>query len=191
YEVRAWDVTTGKSRWSQAQAGYVYVKLAFSPDGATLAVGSQSGQLSLLYAATGEEERRLGGQGRGGGYQVAVSPDGRSLGTVGMEATPNQSRPVISVWELATGTLRQRLTGHETQVSCLAFSPDGATLATGGQDTAVLLWDLTGRLGREKPKAPPAPAEPAPPWGGPRAAGAKTALPARGPLATAAAAAGG
>ncbi|XP_020013985.2 telomerase protein component 1 isoform X1 [Castor canadensis] len=34
------------------------------------------------------------------------------------------------------------LQGHEGPVSCCSFSPDGATLATGGRDRSLLCWDV-------------------------------------------------
>ena len=41
--------------------------------------------------------------------------------------------------ELAT------LKGHEHFVTCLSFSPDGKTLASGGGDSTVKLWDVGSR----------------------------------------------
>ena len=36
--------------------------------------------------------------------------------------------------------------GHASGVNAVAFSPDGATLATGGQDGSLALWEVaTGR----------------------------------------------
>jgi WD40 repeat protein len=35
------------------------------------------------------------------------------------------------------------LQGHESAVACVAFSPDGTTLASGSLDATVRLWDVT------------------------------------------------
>ena len=49
------------------------------------------------------------------------------------------------MWEAATGRLIRRFEGHHGDVSSVAFAPDGLSLASGGGDSTILLWDITGR----------------------------------------------
>src|SRR5262249_26563147 len=82
------------------------------------------------------------------------APDGRCLAS-------GDSRGVIHLWELATGSERRRLLGHESVqndkqsfgagVTALAFSGDGDSLISGGNDTTILIWDLHAVQGKRQP----------------------------------------
>ena len=55
-------------------------------------------------------------------------------------ATAGRDR-TIWLWDLTRGEDVARLLGHTSYVSSLAFSPDGATLASGSGDATIRLWD--------------------------------------------------
>jgi hypothetical protein len=49
----------------------------------------------------------------------------------------------LLLWDTATGQQVGRLGGSPgVAIAALAFAPDGKTLASGGRDTAILLWDV-------------------------------------------------
>jgi WD40 repeat protein len=111
----------------------------FSPDG-TLVAAIQNGATVVVWdVATGEERLNLNGH-TDVVFGLAISPDGQRLATIAYDRT-------AQLWDLTSGAAVYTLTdvytsqlivgGHWIDI---AFSPDGAKLATAG-GTSVKVWD--------------------------------------------------
>ena len=71
--------------------------------------------------------------GKGSAAEIQYSPDGTRFAVAS----------TIGIWlyDAETGQEIDLLTGHTDFVSCIAFSPDGQTLASGSRDNTIRLWD--------------------------------------------------
>lgn len=107
--------------------------ISYSPDGERIAVFGRDGV--FFYDATTLDE--VGHFPVDTGIRIvnafAISPDDRWLATGGNDG-------IVRLWEVATGGQMATFAGHRSGVRSMAFSPDGAFLASAAIG-AVYLWD--------------------------------------------------
>ena len=137
--VRLRDMPGGHERAVLKANPGIIRNVAFSADGRRLVSTSESRSIVLWDAIEGVEIGPLepGFKGNNLVLFAAFSADGRHLAVGEASGTPAD----VILLDSDTGEVRNRLTGHETGVQALAFSPDGRTLATAGQDRCIKIWD--------------------------------------------------
>jgi WD40 repeat protein len=178
--IQVWEAASAKSL-RQIGQGQNFQAMAMSADGRLLAGAGQDGQVWLWETATGKELRRVvlhrqGPPRPGEGIwmlqpSLAFSPDGRALAAGAFAQHRGQGKPMVRVWEVATGGERIHLEPAggvlppdndygltlpnqaealaDRILLSLAFSPDGKNLVMGG-GRGIYLWDLArGREARQ------------------------------------------
>lgn len=138
-EVVLWNARTLRPEARLPCADSRIKDLAFSANGGTLLVGSK--HLRALEVRTRSLGPALPWRGKYL-FALAVSPDGKLAATGTGDPSRMDTPGEIEIWDLVHGRSMRRLRGHTGPATALALAADGRTLATGGWDRTVRLWDL-------------------------------------------------
>ncbi len=140
-----WDVNTGEYI---EDVPIPAVSAAFSPDGRTCAIGSETGisvrnahtfnlLKSLMENIGSEDIGSLAARDIGSLGSVVFSPDGNTIASCGGND--------IHLWDSQTNQLLKTLIGHTDSVNSVVFSPDRKTIASASNDRTIRLWNVNTR----------------------------------------------
>jgi WD40 repeat protein len=133
--VHIWDSSTGRTLRTMATDQKNMFRLAFAPNGKTLAAAGWDG-IRCWDVATGKEQSRSESEGSNT-EKLAFSGDGQML------ATLQRHSSAFHLWDVATGKRKASPAGHTSRPHGTSFSPDSLRLASGGElDGAIHVWDL-------------------------------------------------
>ncbi len=135
--ITAWDLAAKKSLLQIPITDWFHpMKVVFSPDGTLLATDAGKAFKSDTGAKYWDDSKFAA-------YAIAFSPDGKLYVTAGGHYY------WFAVWDVQT---KSKVFEHAEEkpreaIMCLAISPDGKTIATGGTPPEVRLWDInTGKI---------------------------------------------
>ncbi|KAL6821800.1 hypothetical protein J3E69DRAFT_339363 [Trichoderma sp. SZMC 28015] len=154
-KIRVLEIATGRVQETHIRYDYSICAIAFSPEGRTIAVGSESGTIQLWDADLGmrlwttEDAARLRARPTRSKIieKMVLSPNGKTLASI-IGGTME-----VELWDTSKGTCQNTLKvpswifplniAHKRE-GAITFSPDGETLAFGC--CGICLWDVaTGR----------------------------------------------
>jgi WD40 repeat protein len=111
----------------------IFPRVAFSPDGTTIAAGSGEGNTIVLWDIAGEKPLLFLEGHSNGITDLSWSPDSTKLATASIDRT-------VQIWDAVTGRRMRRMV-FEHPVKSVEYSPDGSRFAIGASDGLVMIGD--------------------------------------------------
>jgi WD40 repeat protein/serine/threonine protein kinase len=142
--VRLWEAQSGELVRDFDGPRGIALSVAISPDSKRIASAFTDGTVRVWDTADGQELRQLACENFEGlasvaANLVAFSPDGRWLAACRNPA--DRTAGEVRVFDAVTGQGIFTLRGHTSNVTSVAFSPDGRRIATSSFDRTVKLWE--------------------------------------------------
>jgi WD40 repeat protein len=126
------NVWKGKRLARYEMKGWGRQCLAFTPDGARLAVSFWDGSLDVWDLRRDRKVQHIPGSGSAPRTALAISPDGKTVATA--------DGPAVRLWDLPSGREIGPERGHRGGVWAAALSPDGKNLLTASDDQTFRVW---------------------------------------------------
>lgn len=143
--VTLWNVPSGGLDKTLAGHTEPVKALVVSPDGKTAFSAAPDKTVRVWNLADGKMSRQLNTPAPG--LALALSPDGKTLAVGGQDN-------LVHLLNAADGKVLAHLKGHTGVINGLAFTPDGARLASASSDGSARLWALPSAADLQASKTP-------------------------------------